>query len=348
MNGLPVRVDGRVAPGGRGRHGGLPVLVLGAWAALVLNVLTFLDLPILIPIPASLGRLIAQAALPLALVLALAANPRCVLRRTVFLSLVTALALLSLLASLHNEFPFGSIYRALRLLGLVAVLWVLTPWWGRADLVLLRCHLRCLWVVLASVVLGALVAPGDAFWLEGRLGGALWPIPPTQVGHYAAVAAGTTILLWLCRGVSGRLALLGLAVALPVLLLSHTRTALLALGIGLVLAAGSLFLGHVRVRRTSAVGAALGIVVAAAFAREITTWALRGQSTEEAGELTGRTEVWAAAMAAPRPVMERLFGWASGTSPSRDSPSTVTGSLPTSTRDGWESLSTLRCCWSCS
>jgi hypothetical protein len=43
----------------------------------------------------------------------------------------------------------------------VAALWLLTPWWGRRDLLLVRCHLA-LAVVLGSVLLGVLIAPTKA------------------------------------------------------------------------------------------------------------------------------------------------------------------------------------------
>jgi hypothetical protein len=49
-------------------------------------------------------------------------------------------------------------------------------------------------------------------------------------------------------------------------------------------------------------------VGAAVFAPEVIKWAARGQSAEEATQLTGRTTVWAAATSAPRPVIHEIFG----------------------------------------
>ena len=106
----------------------------------------------------------------------------------------------------------------------------------------------------ARVGLGALVAPGMAFSFEGRLSGALWPIPPTQVAHYAAVLFGTTAVLWMCRVITGRQRRARRWRSGAVLVGTHTRTALIAMLIGLVVAGASLFLGHARVRRTSAGG----------------------------------------------------------------------------------------------
>ena len=114
----------------------------------------------------------------------------------------------------------------------MAALWLLTPWWGRHDMLLLRCHLRCLYVALGSVLLGLLIAPGHALAFNGRLEGVIWPMTPTQVAQYAAVAAGLTVLLWLARLLSGRVTLAGVTFAVAILLLTHTRTALAGPGGG--------------------------------------------------------------------------------------------------------------------
>ena len=169
---------------------------LPVWAALFANVLAFSELPTLIPIPTTVGRVVTQGALVLAFLLALRANPRGVIRPNLFMVLLTMLAVVALVVSIHNEFLFGSTFRACRLLGFTAVLWLLTPWWGRSDLILLRSHLTCLRIVVGTVLVGALLAPAVAFSYDGRLTGALWPIPPTQVAHYAAVLLGCTVVLW--------------------------------------------------------------------------------------------------------------------------------------------------------
>jgi hypothetical protein len=286
----------------------VPGRVLMVWAALFLNVLAFGDFPRIHPVPVIVGQLITQSALPLALVLALFVNRRIVLRPSLFLVLLALLAIAAFMVSIHAEYPLGSAYRALRMLGFVAVLWLLTPWWGRSDMLLLRCHRICLWVVLATVLVGAAISPGTAFEFEGRLSGVLWPVPPTQVAHYAAVLFGTTAVLWMCRVISGRHATVALSITGAALLLTHTRTALLAVTLGLVVAVASLFLGHARVRRASAVGALALVGLGTAFASELTSWVLRGQTTEEAGRLTGRTDVWAQVLSVRRDRITEWFG----------------------------------------
>lgn len=287
-----------------------PVLdrrLLAVWGAMFLNVLPFIGNHLL-PLPGAVGQLLAQGALPLALLLALVANPRGLVRPNVYVVVLSAMCMLALMVSPHNEFLLGSTYRALRFTGYVAVLWLLSPYWGRRDLALLRVHRTCLLVVVASVVVGGLVAPGKAFSFDGRLAGVIWPVFPTEVAHMAAVLAGTTVLLWMCRVITGRNAALTVVLAAPVLIATHTRTALLAGGVGLLCASASLLFARSRARRTWIWGGLVAASVVALFASELTSWLLRGQSSQEAAGLTGRTSVWEAVLAHPRPLGEEVFG----------------------------------------
>jgi hypothetical protein len=286
----------------------VPRYLLLTWAALFLNVLTPFGADTILPLPQPVAQLVAQGALLVALLLALHANRRLVVRPNAFLVLLSLLALTSFVVSLHAEFFVGSVYRGFRLVGFVAVLWLTSPWWGRRDLALLRVHRRCLWGVLATVVVGAAIAPGKAFAVDGRLAGTVWPVPPTQVAHYAAVLCGTTAILWMCRVITGRHTAVTMVVAVGALVGTHTRTALLGLAVGVAVASASLFLGHTRVRRVSVstlVGAMVGTLL---FAPQLITWLARGQSANEATGLTGRTDVWTDVIAAPRPLLEQLFG----------------------------------------
>ncbi|MDP9219916.1 MAG: O-antigen ligase domain-containing protein [Actinomycetota bacterium] len=287
---------------------GIPTLILAVWAALFFNVLAFSAFPTVVPIPHSVGQMLTQGSLIAALLFALVVNPRVVLRPNLFLVLMTMLSIVALMTSIHNQFVIGSTFRATRLAVFLCVLWLLTPWWGRRDMLLLRCHLRCLWFALATVVVGALLAPGKAFSFGGRLSGALWPMPPTQVAHYAAMLFGISAVLWMCRVLTGRRALLALVASGCILVGTHTRTALIAMLVGLLVAGASLFLGHARVRHTSALGAVFAVLAATLFAPDVTAWARRGQSLQEAAQLTGRTKVWSAVFDTPRPRINELFG----------------------------------------
>ena len=128
--------------------------------------------------------------------MALSLNRKIVLRPNVFLCLVTLLALGAFITTMQPQ-HFGTVFRTFRLAEFAVGLWLLTPLWGRRDLLLVRCHLTALSVVLGSVLLGLLVAPGRAR-PGGRLVGVIWPIPSTQVAHYAAVTTGLVVVLWFC------------------------------------------------------------------------------------------------------------------------------------------------------
>jgi hypothetical protein len=281
--------------------------VMAAWGLLYLNTLTFVPGGIL-PIPSLVGKALAQGALPLALLVALTVNPKLKVRPNVFLCLVSLLVVDALITALQPE-HLGTLYRTLRLTEFVAVLWLLTPWWGRRDLLILRCHLRWLYVALGSVLLGLLVAPGLALAQSGRLSGVIWPMFPTQVAQYAAVAAGVTVVLWLGRLLSGPIALTGATVAVAILLLTHTRTALIGLVAGILVAGMSLFTINARVRRFFAASAAVVSLGVMTVAGVVATWLARGETTEGLTSLTGRTNFWALVLDQPRNTFQQIFGF---------------------------------------
>jgi hypothetical protein len=278
-----------------------------AWALLFFNTLTYIPGGLL-PIPSHIGKGLAQGALPVALLLALTANPKVRLRPNVFLCLVSLLVvdtMLTVTAAPH----LGEVYRTFRLAGYVAVLWLLTPWWGRSDMLLLRYQLRCLYVALGSVMLGLLISPGKARSFGGRLSGVVWPMAATQVAQYAAVTAGLTIVLWLARRLSGRATLVGVAFDMAILLLTHTRTALVALVAGLLVAGLSLFTISARVRKFFATGAATVSAAVITVSGVVVTWLARGENAQGLTSLTGRTTLWALVLNTPRTRFQEIFGF---------------------------------------
>ena len=275
------------------------------WGLLVLNVLTFYGS--VLPIPTSLGKAVAQGALPVALFVALTLNRRLMLRPNVFLCLVSLLVVEAVLTSLRPQY-FGTVYRTFRLAEFVTVLWLLTPWWGRRDLLLVRCHLRALLVIMGSVLLGLVVAPGSAM-TGGRLTGVLWGIPATQVAHYAAVILGLVVVLWLCGQVRGPGILLIVIASVVVLTLTHTRTALIGVVTGILVAGLSLIVAKARVRRFLVAASSVVLIAAMTLSNVITTWLARGQGTGQLTELTGRTKVWGPLLALPRDKFQEILGF---------------------------------------
>lgn len=276
-----------------------------AWALLFFNTLTYTG-GTLLPIPATVGKLIAQGSLPLAILVLLTINPKFNIRPNVFLS-VTCLLILGSMVSATQVARLGTTLRTFRLAEYLFALWLLTPWFGRADMLLAKYQLRALWCALISVLVGMLVAPGRAYGNGGRLTGVIWSIYPTQVAQYGAVTAGMLAVLWMGRKVSGRVALVGVTVAIAEVLLSHTRTALAGLVAGLIVA--GLSLGNARVRRfftTAAVITAVAVVVAASA---IASWLARGEGTAGLLTLTGRTNFWAAVLNTPRTPFQEIFGF---------------------------------------
>lgn len=277
------------------------------WGLLYLNSLTFYPGVSFLHIPSILGKGITQGALPLALGVALTINRRLVVRPNVLLSLMCLLVFGAFVTVLQPQ-HFGTIYRTFRFAGFIATLWLLSPWWGRRDLLLVRCHLRVLAAILASVVVGLIVAPGRAR-VGGRLGGAVWPMPATQVAHYAAVAAGAAVVLWFCGRMRGRRALVVFLVSVAILIGTHTRTALLGLLAGILVAGMSLIVAKPRVRRLFASAGAVAAIVILTLSSFITTWLARGEGTQQLVGLTGRTTVWNAVLSAPRDKFQELFGF---------------------------------------
>jgi hypothetical protein len=290
-----------------------------AWGLVFLNVLTFYkatwnQLPLIIPIPSKIGEVLTQGSLPAALVLAWSVNRRMLIRPNVFLSLLTLLFVEALVSAANvNEHPLGThlsgtLYRTVRLGEFVAILWLLTPFWDRRDLLLVRCQLKALGVVLASVLLGLMISPHRAY-AEHRLSGEFWPITPVQVADYSAVALGLVVVLWFCGEMSGRRAL-PLSAALGImLLLAHTRTEVIALIAGLLVAGLSMFAVRVRVRRLFASVAITVSVAAIAFSGALTAWLARGESSQQLSNLTGRTNVWTSVVRVPRDFWQMMFGF---------------------------------------
>jgi hypothetical protein len=278
-----------------------------AWGLLYLDTLTFVPGGLL-HIPSHIGKVITQGALPAAILVALTVNPKVKLRPNVFLCLVCLLVLDTMITSMQPQ-HLGTVYRTFRLAEFVAALWLLTPWWGRRDMLLLRCHLRWLCVALGSVLLGLLVAPGHALAQDGRLSGVIWPMFPTQVAQYAAVVAGATVVLWLARLLSGRVTLAGVSVSVVILLLTHTRTALIGLVAGILVAGLSLFTVNARVRKFFAATVAAVSIGVITVAGVVATWLARGETAKGLTTLTGRTNFWALVLDLPRTRFEEIFGF---------------------------------------
>jgi hypothetical protein len=281
---------------------------MAAYALLCFNTLTFFPGYSVVAIPSKVGKGIAQLALPIALLILFTINPKLKFRPNVYLCLVGLLAVDTLITAFGSH-HLGALFRTSRLCEFVAALWLTTPWWGRRDMLFFRAHLGFLYVLIGSVFLGILVSPHKAFGYQGRLTDDLWPVLPTGIAQWSAIAAGLTTLLWLGRQLSGRRALTGIGFALAALILTHTRTALAAMVAGLVVAGLSLFMADARVRKFFGAVVIIASVAVITLAGVITTWLARGEGTAGLTTLTGRTNFWALVLTLPRTPFQEAFGF---------------------------------------
>ncbi len=286
-----------------------PKTVGVVWGLLILNTLGSAGAQTIVPLPRSLIQMATMGALVSAFALALVLNLRLRVRASAHLFLLTLLLVLSVISSAHLVSGFGALFRCFRLSLFVGTLWLLSRWWDGGH-GFVRHHIRLYFAVLVSVAAGLAISPGAAMpeLYGGRLVGALWPLTPPQIGQYAAVIIGLTVLLLLGRRTDRVSAAVVIVPSLLLLALTHTRTATLGLLIGLLLAIGSLVLTSAAARRFFTWSVLVATVAAVGLSSLLQAWFLRGQTQENFSNLTGRAKVWDALLAAPRTTTEQLFG----------------------------------------
>ncbi|MCX4672290.1 O-antigen ligase domain-containing protein [Streptomyces sp. NBC_01381] len=300
-------------PGAEPRPAGTPKAVGIVWALLALNTLGSAGAKTIVPLPRSLIQMVTMGALAAAFALALALNLRLRIRASAFLFLLTLLLVPSVISSANLEVGFGALFRCARLALFIGTLWLLSRWWD-GSLTFVRHHIRMYFVALGTAAAGLVISPGAAMpeTYGGRLVGALWPLTPPQIGQYAAVIIGLTVLLVLGRRTTRGSAALIIVPSLALLALTHTRTATVGLLIGLVLAIGSLVLTSAAARRLFVWAVVVSAVAVVGFASAVEAWFLRGQSKEYFTSLTGRAKVWDALLTEPRSTAEQVFGMGLG------------------------------------
>jgi hypothetical protein len=286
-----------------------PRLVGVAWLLLVINTLGSQGAVTIVPIPRSVVQLVTMGSLMLAFSLALMLNPRMRLRPSAFLLFLSLLVVVSIASSAQLESGYGAFFRCGRFAIFVVTLWLLSRWW-HDPFTLMRHHIRSIGAMLLTVAAGFAISPGKALpdSYGGRLVGAIWPMTPPQIGMYSATVIGLTVLMWL-GGRTTRTSLIAVCLpALGLLLLSHTRTATIALIAGLAVALVSLVATSSSARRIFTRAALLAGLAAALLGPAIMSWLQRGQDAESLSNLTGRQKVWDALLAEPRTLSERLVG----------------------------------------
>jgi hypothetical protein len=119
---------------------------------------------------------------------------------------------------------------------------------------------------------------------------------------------GLVVVMWLAGQFSGWATLMVTCIAVIILYLSHTRTALLALVLGIIVAGLSMIATEARVRKMFVSAGIVITLVAVTLSGVVTTWLLRGEGTQQLTSLTGRTSSWGAVVSIPRNLFQTLFG----------------------------------------
>jgi O-antigen ligase len=149
---------------------------------------------------------------------------------------------------------------------------------------------------------------GFGFNEEGRLEGQIPALEPPQVGQVAGILAGVALLLVISRVVPARRGLLWCSIAIGFLVLSYTRTAMVALAVGLVLSLLSLITSSRRARAVVTVLLLAGPILVMLVGPLADAWFRRGQDEAQFATLTGRTNAWDRVYAYERDDLVELFG----------------------------------------
>jgi O-antigen ligase len=172
--------------------------------------------------------------------------------------------------------------------------------------VLLEAHISVLKFLLIAV--GLALATGFGLDEEGRLYGLIPALEPPQVGQVAGVLAGVTLLLVISRVIPARAGMIWCAVSVLFLVMSYTRTAMVALVVGLVLGILSLITTSRRARAVVTVLLLAGPIIVMLVGPVADAWFKRGQDDAQFATLTGRTNAWDRVYAFERDGLTELFG----------------------------------------
>jgi O-antigen ligase len=177
------------------------------------------------------------------------------------------------------------------------------------GLQLVRVHLTVFAFLALLVVCEALAWPGNGFDPSiGRLQGIVPPIAPPRVGEIGAVTAGLAATMGVFGLIRPRVAVALGALGGSVLLLSHTRTATVALTVGLIVGFGAAAARRSEARNALIAISLIAVLAWTVFSAPLRVWFFRQQSEEELSSLTGRRDVWEQVVERPLSGMTLWFG----------------------------------------
>lgn len=216
------------------------------------------------------------------------------------------LAVVAFLPPLGGRAGIGSLFRAGRFLLTLVLLIQLLSVFAHDRYIPLRGHLAVMKIVVASSLVS--LAAGKGFDNEGRLITQLPALTAPGLAQWTALFSVLLVFLMLQQAIPRRSGLAWLAASMACLLLSHSRTPLIAGGAGFVAGVLAMFVSSERARRLVSWTLFCVPVAALLFGPAVQAWFLRGQDPDMLNTLTGRTKAWAKVYAFPRDVYSQLFG----------------------------------------
>ncbi len=276
------------------------------WALLFLSSLPWGNATREFFIPKRFEQMGTALALGMAVLLALALNRRLRVRGGGFVGMYLLVVTLAVLPVLGGWAGLGSLFRAGRFgLALLVVL-LLSPFWQRDRDVLLESHIGVLKFLLVMVALS--LGAGLGFNVQGRLFSQIPALEPPQVGQVAGLLAGISLLLVISRVVRAKRGMLWFTIGVTFLVLSYTRTAMLALVVALLLGLLSLVTTSKRARAVVTLLLLATPLIVLLLGPLADAWFRRGQDEAQFATLTGRTLAWDMVYAFPRSQFTDLFG----------------------------------------
>ncbi len=233
-------------------------------------------------------------------------NPRIRVTNAWPVLLYALLAVVALLPPLGGRSGLGSLFRAGRFLLTLVVLIQLISVFAHDRYIPLRGHLAIMKIVVASSLIS--LALGKGFDNEGRLITQLPALTAPGLAQWTALFSFMLVFLLLQQAIPRRSGLLWLSASMVCLLLSHSRTPLIAGGAGFVAGVLAMFISSERARRLVSWTLFCVPVAALLFGPAVQAWFLRGQAPDQLNTLTGRTKAWAKVYSFPRDVYSQLFG----------------------------------------
>lgn len=233
-------------------------------------------------------------------------NPRIRVTHAWPVVLYSLLAVVAFLPPLGGRAGIGSLFRAGRFFLTLILLIQLLSVFAHDRYIPLRGHIAVMKVVVASSLV-SLVA-GKGFDNEGRLITQLPALTAPGLAQWTALFSVILVFLLLQQAIPRRSGLLWLVASTACLLLSHSRTPLVAGGAGFVAGVLAMFVSSERARRLVSWTLFSVPVAALMFGPAVQAWFLRGQDPDTLNTLTGRTKAWAKVYSFPRDIYSQLFG----------------------------------------